>query len=187
VDLLVAARGASIGGSDPALGIALILANTFCYAGYLVYSRRVLVELPPAVFLFWVYLLSLPAAPFLAWGHDLVPSATDPAAVARGWWGLALLLVGPTFLAYLLSAFALARVPASVTAIYIYLQPLIAAVGGAVILRETPAPELFVPAVLVFTGIALVTIKRRPRSGAANASAPAADPAGARGSSGGRA
>jgi len=164
VYLLVAARGASIEGSDPALGVALILANTFCYAGYLVYSRRVLVELPPAVFLFWVYLLSLPAAPFLAWGHDLVPSATDPVAVARGWWGLALLLVGPTFLAYLLNAFALARVPASVTAIYIYMQPLIAASGGALVLGETLAPALFVAASLVFSGIALVTMGRA-RSG----------------------
>jgi drug/metabolite transporter (DMT)-like permease len=161
--LLLAAKSGAVPGSDPVLGNTLIVLNTLCYAAYLVYSRNVLRELPPAVFLFWAYLLSLPAAPFLAHGESLVPTTTDPELLVRSWWGLGLLLVGPTFLAYLLNTFALTRVPASVTAIYIYMQPSIAALGAALILDERPTIDLAISAALVFAGIALVTLKRRSR------------------------
>ncbi|MEZ5978393.1 MAG: DMT family transporter [Planctomycetota bacterium] len=159
--LLLAAKGGASAGSDPVTGNALIVANTLAYAGYLVLSRRVLREIPPAAFLFWVYALSLWAVPWLAHGHELLPTATDPKLRADGWTGLVLLLVGPTFLAYLLNTFALTRVPASVTAIYIYLQPSIAAAGAALWLGEEIPRELFVSAAIVFCGIALVTVGRK--------------------------
>jgi drug/metabolite transporter (DMT)-like permease len=159
--LLLSAESSGAAGPAPLLGNALIVLNTLAYAGYLVLSRRLLRELPPAVLLAWAYLLSLPAAPFLAHGQALLPDAVDLAARTDGWWGLALLLVGPTFLAYLLNTFALSRVPASVTAIYIYLQPAVAATAANLVLGEALGPDLAISAALVFVGIANVTLGRR--------------------------
>jgi drug/metabolite transporter (DMT)-like permease len=105
------------------------------------------------VLLAWVYLLSLPVMP---WVGGLPPSL--PEQVTReGWWGFAGILGVTTVMAYGLNTFALARVPASVTAIYIYLQPLIAAGAGVWILGEELGPELIPAGVLLFAGIALVT------------------------------
>jgi len=159
--LLAHADSSSAPGSAPLLGNALIVLNTLAYAGYLVLSRRLLTRIPPAVLLAWAYGISALAAPFLAYGQVLVPDAPDAAARAAGWWGLGLLLVGPTFLAYLLNTFALSRVPASVTAIYIYMQPAVAALAAYFVLGEELTADFGIAAALVFTGIACVTIRKR--------------------------
>ena len=51
-------------------------------------------------------------------------------------------IVGATVLTYLLNAFALARVPASVVAIYCALQPLVAAAAGIVLPGAAPTAGL---------------------------------------------
>ena len=110
----------------------------------------------------WVYVLSLWAVPLL--GHDerLVPAAGEGARSV--WIGLALVLTFPTVLAYLLNTFALARVPASVTAVYIYLQPLIAGVGGMLVLGERFRPAMVPAALCLFGAIFLVTRRPQPRT-----------------------
>ena len=73
---------------------------------------------------------------------------------------LAFILVFPTSLAYFLNAFALSRLRASTTAMYVYVQPLITGVAGAVLLGEELTRGLLLSAGLVFAGIWLVA--RRP-------------------------
>jgi drug/metabolite transporter (DMT)-like permease len=163
--LPVAMSGALVllmqGGATPelsretALGNLLMAANCLSYAAYLLLSRRLLQRYSPLVVIAWVYGLSLWAVPWLLWGERLLPAAGPDQA--RAWQGLVLVLVFPTVLAYLLNTYALARVPASVTAIYIYLQPLIAAAGGMLFVGEHLPPAAILAALLLFTGIALVT------------------------------
>lgn len=149
------------GGETPELsrqymvGNLLMATNCMCYAGYLVLSRRLLARYSPLTMIAWVYTLSLWAVPLL--GHDerLVPAAeADQRSV---WIGLALVLTFPTVMAYLLNTFALSRVPASVTAIYIYLQPLIAGIGGILVLDERFQPAMVPAATCMFAAIYLVT------------------------------
>ena len=152
------------GGDTPELsrqylvGNLLMASNCLCYAGYLVLSRRLLAKYSPLTMIAWVYALSMWSVPFLASGEGLLPA--EGADQATAWWGLGLVLVFPTVLAYLLNTFALSRVPASVTAIYIYLQPLIAGLGGIVILDERFQPALIPAGLCMFAGIYLVTRRR---------------------------
>ncbi len=149
-------------------GNLLMAANTLCYAAYLVLSRRLLARHHPTVVIAWVYLLSLWAVPFLLRGESLV---IEPGPDARAAWaGLAFVLAFPTVLAYLLNTFALSRVPVSVTAVYIYLQPLIATAGGVVILGESVPAALLPSALCMFAAIALVTARSKVRVGAADQS-----------------
>ncbi|QDU67629.1 DMT family transporter [Engelhardtia mirabilis] len=138
-------------------GNLLMACNCLSYAGYLLLSRRLLTRYRPLVVIAWVYVMSLWATPFLGLGQDLIPSGVDTRVA---WWGLALVLTFPTVVGYLLNTFALSRVPASVTAIYIYVQPLIAGTAGIVLLGEHFRPLMIVAAALMFTGIALVTRRR---------------------------
>jgi drug/metabolite transporter (DMT)-like permease len=137
--------------------------NALSYSAYLVLSKPLAMRYPPLVVITWVYVLSLvtlPAlGPFVGWGADLVPAEASP----RAWWSLAYVLVFPTTLAYLLNVFALSRLRASTTAVYVYVQPLIAALAGWLAFDEAPTRAMLVAAACIFVGIWMVA--RRPRGG----------------------
>jgi drug/metabolite transporter (DMT)-like permease len=156
-------------GREHALGNLLMVMNTFSYAIYLVISRPLLSRYPPLVLIAWVFVLAVPFAPVLmtwgARGERLVPSA--PAAT---WWSLAFILVFCTSVPYLLNAFALARLRASTTAIYVYAQPLITGIGGRYVLGERATGGTLLSAACVFAGIWLVARGReRPTPAPAEA------------------
>jgi drug/metabolite transporter (DMT)-like permease len=150
---------------EHALGNFLMVLNTFSYAIYLVASRPLLARYPPLVVIGWVFALALPFAPFLAHGEAMAPQAS-----ARAWGSLAFILVFPTSLAYLLNAWALARMRASTTAVYIYVQPLITAAASRFLLGEKATRGTIVSAACIFAGIWLVA---RRKAGPAPAAAKA--------------
>jgi len=155
---LVLARGGGAVelGSAHLVGSGLIAINCTAYAGYLVLARPLFTRYGPLVLIAWVFVLALPWAPLLALDHELLPAAVS----ARAWTGFAYTLVFPTVLAYLLNAYALARVSASTTAAFIYLQPLVAGAGGMLVLHERLAPGALVGALLLLFGLGLVLWRR---------------------------
>ncbi len=139
---------------DPLGGALLIVANSLAYAFYLVLARDLLARIPTLVVIAWVFLLSLWAPPLLLAlgdGASLLP--TTPSSQA--WLGLVGLLLFPTILAYLVNTYALARVSASVTAVFIYLQPLVSVGSAAIVLGERPGLADLGAGALLFAGIAL--------------------------------
>lgn len=143
--------------SQYSAGNLMMAANALCYAGFIVMSKPVSRRHPPLVILGWVYAMSLLSVPFVVHGVDFVPAGVT----AAGWRSLAAVLLFPTLLGYLLNLYALERLRASTTAIYIYLQPLIAATAGWYLLGEHPTPAVAGAAACIFVGIWLVA--RRPR------------------------
>ena len=73
------------------------------------------------------------------------------------WWSLAFIIVFPTILAYIFNTFALARVPASTTAVYIYSQPLVTGLASWAAFGETPTAQMLLAALALFAGIWLVS------------------------------
>jgi len=141
---------------EHALGNLLMAGNALCYSGYFVLSRPILRRYPPLVVIAWVFALSVPFVPLFAWHESFAPAT----ATFAHWRALAFVLAFPTVLAYVLNVIALSRLSASTTAIYIYVQPLITATAGALLLSEEITPGMFVSAALIFPGIWLVA--RRP-------------------------
>jgi drug/metabolite transporter (DMT)-like permease len=142
---------------DPAtsFGNALIVANTSLYAVYLVFSKRLLERYHPVTVVTYVFLFgALFIAPLGVAALRDVPFATEPPAVLIG---LAYIVVFPSILAYYLSVWALRRTASSLIAMYVYLQPLLTAVGAPIILHERVTARAGLSAVLIFTGLALAT------------------------------
>ncbi len=139
-----------------ALGNFLMSLNTLSYAAYLVFSRPILKRYPPLVVIAWVFVMSLPWVPFLAHGEVLVPRDVS----RQAWLSLAFILIFPTSLAYMLNTFALSRLRASTTAVYVYVQPLITGFIGWLFLGEEITSALLAAAAFIFVGIYLVA--RRP-------------------------
>jgi drug/metabolite transporter (DMT)-like permease len=141
--------------SRHALGNSMMAANTLSYAIYLVASRPLLSRYPPVVVIAWMFLLATPFLPFLAHGEHLVPQASGAV-----WGSLAFILLFPTAIAYLLNAFALSRLRASTTAVYVYVQLLITGAGSRWLLGERPTRGILLSAACVLAGIWLVARKK---------------------------
>jgi drug/metabolite transporter (DMT)-like permease len=135
-------------------GNLLMVANALCYSFYLVLTKPLTRTYPPVVIIAWSYLFSLVALPVFVPGQPLVPTA------GMAWWGIAYIVAFPTIIAYLLNVFALGRLRASTTAVYIYAQPLVTATAAWFVFGERPTPAMLLAAGALFVGIWLVA--RRP-------------------------
>jgi len=140
-------------------GNLLMALNALSYAGYFVWTRPLLRRHPPLVVIAWVFVLSLPAAIWIATRHQVLPSTVS----AQAAWSLAFVLVFPTVLAYVLNLYALKHVPASTAAVFIYTQPIVTVLASAAILSEPPTRGVLVAAALVFLGIWLV-VRPQPQT-----------------------
>jgi drug/metabolite transporter (DMT)-like permease len=150
--LLLVGQGASpVAGHG--LGNTLMVLNALAYSAYLIISKQLLSRYRSLVVIAWIYMLSTPYLPYFLWGAKVV---ADPGH-ALAWWSLAYVIVFPTILAYLLNMFALARLRATTTAVYVYLQPLITGVASWVVFGERLTAVMGFAAVCLFVGIWLVS------------------------------
>lgn len=149
--VLVLVLGKDPTGATTLLGDALILANATVYAGYLVLSRDLLAVHAPLTVLPWLFtwglLTALPVT-----GLPTLSGASDEA-----WLAIIFVVLGPTIGSYALNLYALRTVPPSVVALFIYLQPSIAAALAIPLLDERPTARLLVSGALSFAGVFLAT------------------------------
>jgi drug/metabolite transporter (DMT)-like permease len=157
-------------GDATLLGDVFILGNALSYSIFLVLARDVLlrhsaVRVTAAIFRYAAIPVVLLALPGLL--------RFRPAALtARAWTGIAGAVLLATVVSYALNAWALARTSAATTAMFVYVQPLVAMTLANFVLGETPSPRTAAAAVLIFLGIALATWPSR-----ASTAGPAGSPA----------
>jgi drug/metabolite transporter (DMT)-like permease len=144
------------------LGNILIICNSFSYGAYIAVSRDLFRRYGALNVITWIFLVgaivSLPIAAYAWRGSGLE-------TISGGVWLIvAYIILVPTVGAYYLNSWAITRVPPSVVAIYIYLQPLLAFGLAPLILGETWNSRTVVACVLIFAGVAAVTIRSRSRA-----------------------
>lgn len=137
------------------VGNALILANALSYSIFLVLARDILrrhsaVRVTAAIFRY-------AAAPVLLLALPGLLSFRPAALTARAWIGIAGTVLLATVVSYALNAWALARTGPTTTAMFIYVQPLVAITLATLVLGEAPSPRTAGAAALIFAGIALAT------------------------------
>jgi drug/metabolite transporter (DMT)-like permease len=149
-------------GRETAAGDLLVVANCLCYATYLVFARGVIERHGAGAIMSLGFaaatLLVLPFAAFEA------AAGAPPAPPGTGWVVLYVVLV-PTVFAYFMNAWTIRHAETSTVAIYIYVQPVVAALLAVAILGERLSERVVVAAALVFAGIGLVTLERRRGGG----------------------
>jgi drug/metabolite transporter, DME family len=159
VGLLVLGGGETSSASSTGVGLALV--SGAGYAGYAVWTKRMLSAggAPEAVMAAVFGAGALLLLPVLA----LVPAG---ALLEPGGAALALYLGAvPTALAYVLFARGLARIGAGETATLTLAEPLTAAALGVIVLGERPSAAGIAGAALVMAGLALLAAwPRRTRS-----------------------
>lgn len=143
-------------------GNILILINSFLYAIFIVISKTLYERYGALNVITWIFFVGLLIT--IPVGLYSVPQENLAAIDASVWIALGFIILLPTVGAYYLNAYALTRVSPSTVAIYIYLQPLIAFGFAPLLLGEQWNYRTIVAALLIFMGVALVTMNKDNRA-----------------------
>jgi len=161
--IILAALGAMLlmGGTrlnfsiDTLYGDVLIILNALSYAVYLVYVRKFIKKYNPITVSKWNFIFGfLMVLPFGFEGLDAIEWSTFDAAI---WFFVVFILVGTTFITYLLNAWALQHAPATLVGSYIYLQPVFAATIALAGGKDSLTVEKVIFILLIFAGVYLVS------------------------------
>ena len=162
--LLITGDGAAVDflDNDKHFGNLLVFLNAASYAVYLVLVKPLMNHYRPITVIKWVFTFGLLfVAPFGWKQASAVNWSSMPAEI---YMAVAFVVLGTTFLAYLLNTYALKTVNPSVVSIYIYLQPVLAAFFALAVGSDRLTPLMLICAALIFAGVYLVSKKPRNAS-----------------------
>jgi len=139
-------------------GAVLIAANSLLYSSYLVLGKGTIGRLGSLRVVTWVFTWgALSFAPF-----GLVPLVhAVPELHPKGMALIAYILLMPTIVAYSLNAWALGKSSPTLVTVYIYLQPLLAAILSYVQLGIVPSGMMGVSTALILLGVGIVAFRRK--------------------------
>jgi drug/metabolite transporter (DMT)-like permease len=144
---------------DQALGNLLVLINATSYGIYLILVKKLMVKYKALTVVKWVFLfgllyitpIGLPQLFEVQW-------QTFSMGI---WLSIAYVLIFTTILAYLLNAYALNTLQSTTVSIYIFLQPLFAAIVALSLGKESLTLIKVIAGALILSGIFMVTFRKR--------------------------
>lgn len=151
--------GKSIGSATHAgLGNFLVFVNAVSYGFYLIIVKKLMDKYNAFSFVGWIYLFGfLMVLPF-GWSQfEAVNWSTVPAII---FWKIVFVVAFSTFLTYLLNLLSMKELKPTTVAVFIYLQPLFATVFAIGLGKDELNWVKISAAILIFSGVYLVTQKK---------------------------
>ena len=146
-------------GGMAGLGDFFVFINAASYAMYLILVKPLMVKYSPLSVIRWVFLFG--AIVVLPFGFAQVSQVDWSLFTPKSYLVLGYVLIAMTFLAYLLNIFALKRLSPTVIGSYIYLQPFLASLIAILFFNETLTLTMVGAGALIFSGVYLVSIKKK--------------------------
>ncbi|MEI6575791.1 MAG: DMT family transporter [Bacteroidota bacterium] len=143
------------------LGNLFIIINIISYSLYLVLVKPMMSKYHPMTVMKWVFLFGFIAVIPIA--GPSISKINWEIITPFIWFSLSYVIIGSTFIAYLMITFSLKYLTPSVVGFYIYLQPFIATVTGILFYNSTITLVKVFAALMIFAGVYLVS-KNPPRS-----------------------
>jgi drug/metabolite transporter (DMT)-like permease len=141
--------------ANPTLGNLFVLLNAASYAVYMVIAKPLMKKYQPLFVIKWVFLFGmLFVLPFGWQEFSAIQWQSFPPDVV---WKTLYIVVGVTFVTYLFNMFALKHLHASVVSIYIYVQPVIAALHAISLGKDQLTLIMTGSSILIFSGVFLVS------------------------------
>ena len=148
--------------NDGYLGDLLIFINATSYGIYLVLVKSLMAKYHPVTVMRWLFFFGFfMVFPF---GYSGLASVDWSSFNLTIWMAVAYVILFSTITVYLLNVYALAFVNASTASIYIYLQPLIASIIAILMQKDTLTLPKILAGLLIFTGVYLVSIRKKINS-----------------------
>ncbi|WP_425392865.1 DMT family transporter [Ekhidna sp.] len=140
-------------------GDILVFINGTSYACYLVLVKPLMKKYQPMTVVTWVFTIAILFV--IPVGFHQVSAADFSSFPPKVWWSMTYTIVVVTVLVYFLNAWTLVRVNSSVVGSFIYLQPIFATLTAILFFSEVFLLKHLIAAFFVFTGVYLVTLKRK--------------------------
>jgi drug/metabolite transporter (DMT)-like permease len=164
--LLTLSSGSMPGAS--LLGDVFLLINALSYALYLVLSKPLLLKYSPIQVITYVFSIGLALLLLFPPTWTNLGNVHFEQIPISAWYKITYVIVGVTFLTYLLTIFGLKYVSATVSAAYIYTQPvmvmlftvLFAMLGWAADYTHTITAQRILYMLFIFTGVYLVSFHK---------------------------
>lgn len=145
-------------GDNPMLGDILVLTAQFSYALYLTFYKNFIRKYSLVTLMKWMFTfaaivalpISVPALASADWG------AIEP----LHWLGVAYVVGGATFIAYVCIMVGQKNLRPTIVGMYNYVQPIVASCVGVVLGLDRFTPIKILAVVLIFSGVFLVTVSK---------------------------
>ena len=147
-----------INASNATLGNILVFINAVSYGFYLIIVKKLMDKYNAFAFVKWIYTFGfLMVLPF-GWSEFQAVDFTNiPMDI---FWKIGFVVVFSTFLTYLLNLVSMRELKPTTVAVFIYLQPLFATIFAVSLGKDDVTWVKIISAVLIFTGVYLVTQKK---------------------------
>lgn len=132
-------------------GDLMVLVNAGSYGLYLVLVKRLMTTYQPLTVIKWVFGFGLLLVTPFAWS-DLGAVRWDEFQ-QETWFSVGYVLIGTTFLAYLLNTWAMTKVSPTLVGTYMYLQPLFATIIALLAGKDTLPWLKVLSGMLILTGV----------------------------------
>lgn len=151
--------GKSVGNATNAsLGNFLVFVNATSYGLYLVMVKKLMDKYNAFTFVKWIYLIGFIMVLPFGWSEfETVNWALMPMDI---YWKIGFVVVFSTFLTYLLNLLSMRELKPTTVAVFVYLQPVFATVFAISLGKDELTLVKIVSAILIFTGVYLVTQKK---------------------------
>ena len=150
--------GKSIGNAANApLGNLLVFINAVSYAFYLILVKKLMDKYNAFTFVKWIYTFGLLMVLPFGWSeYQEIQWSTIPTYIL---WEIVFVVLFTTFFTYLFNLVSMRELKPTTVAVFIYLQPLFATVFAMSLGKDELTWVKIISAVLIFTGVYLVTQK----------------------------
>ena len=143
------------------LGDIIIILNAIVFASYLVLIKKFMMQYHPVTVIKWVFLLGCPMV--LPFGVNELLNLNWSELPNYIWFSLSYVIIGATFLVYLLNTIALSKANPSLVGFYIYFQPVVSTIVAVVFLNEILTLEKIFFSLMIFAGVWLVGKKNKKK------------------------
>jgi drug/metabolite transporter (DMT)-like permease len=145
--------------NQTALGDTLTLINACSWAVFVVMVKPYMQQYKTVTIMKWVFLFGF----FLVFpfGLDDIKHLDFSIYTFHAWFALAFVVIGTTFLAYLLNIYALKTLSPSTVSAYIYLQPFLAITFALLLKKDELSIIKVIAGALIITGVYLVGRKSK--------------------------
>ena len=141
-------------------GDLMIFINAMSYGLYLILVKPLMKKYEAMTVIKWVFTLGLIYV--IPFGFEQAMEVDWMSMPQDIFWGVVYVVICVTFLVYFLNVFAMKTVSPSVVSAYIYLQPVLAGALSISLGKEKLHWIQLLAAVFIFSGVYLVSIRKKP-------------------------
>ena len=144
------------------LGNLLVFINAISYGFYLILVKKLMNKYNAFTFVKWIYTFGLLLVIPFGWPEfEAISWQLIPFSI---YYKIGFIVVGSTFLTYLLNLISMRELKPTTVAVFIYLQPLFASVFAIGLGKDEISAVKLTAALLIFTGVYLVTQNKDPKA-----------------------